>query len=80
MPEFRFAAEGAGLWIIRAVADAGLVKSNSEARRMIKQKAVRVDGESVTSEDMVLAPRAEPSQVQVGRRGWARIHAEPPAK
>ncbi|NNF05564.1 MAG: tyrosine--tRNA ligase, partial [Candidatus Eisenbacteria bacterium] len=45
MPEFELEADGAGLWIIRAVTGAGLVKSNGEARRMIKQRAVRVDGE-----------------------------------
>ena len=56
---------------------ASLVKSNSEARRMIKQRAVRVDGERVEDELLVLAARTEPYQVQVGKRAWARVFTRP---
>jgi tyrosyl-tRNA synthetase len=42
--------EGEGLWVVEALVDAGLMKSNGEARRMIKQKAVRVAGEIVEDE------------------------------
>jgi tyrosyl-tRNA synthetase len=78
MPEVHLSADGAGLWIVRACAEAGLVKTNSEARRMIKQRAVRVDGERIEDEDFVLAPREQPYRLQVGKRAWARVFADPP--
>ena len=63
-----------GLWIVRALAESGLVKSNSDARRMIKQNAVKVDGTRISDEEAKLPKRSEPFQVQVGKRSWARIH------
>jgi tyrosyl-tRNA synthetase len=47
-PESDFAGEG--LWVVEALVDTGLMKSNGEARRMIKQKAVRVAGEIIEDE------------------------------
>jgi len=77
MPEFALQAEDGGLGIVAALAAAGLVKSNGEARRMIRQRAVRVDGERVEDEALVLPPRPEPYQLQVGKRAWARVRVEP---
>ena len=48
----RLAGEGAAL--IEALAETGLCKSRGDARRMIKQKAVRVNGSVVTEELRVL--------------------------
>jgi tyrosyl-tRNA synthetase len=76
MPQVRLPAEGGGVAIVRALTEAGLVKSNSDGRRMIRQNAVRVDGDRVADENLKLAPRAEPYQVQVGKRAWARIVVE----
>lgn len=42
--------EGEGLWVVDALVGAGLMKSNGEARRMIKQNAVRLGGEVVKDE------------------------------
>jgi len=77
MPEHRLAAEDGTLWIVRLLAGAKLVKSNGEARRMIKQNAVRVDGEKVSDENLALPVRDEPYQIQVGRRVWARVQVTP---
>lgn len=77
MPEWSIAAAPPGLWIVRALAEAGLVSSNSEARRQIKQRSVRVDGDRVENEDAVLPVREAPYQVQVGKRHWARIRVTP---
>ena len=60
-------------WIVKVLAEANLVKSNGEARRMIKQNAVKVDGDRVEDENLALRARPEPYQVQVGRRAWARV-------
>ena len=42
--------EGDGLPLLDALVETGLMKSKGEARRMIRQKAVRVEGEIVTDE------------------------------
>jgi tyrosyl-tRNA synthetase len=62
---------GEGLWVAEALVDAGLCKSNGEARRMIKQKAVRVAGEVVTDEFFkITEDQAEDGRVvlQVGKK------------
>ncbi len=65
------AANGA-LPLANLLRDAGLTKSTSEALRMIRQGAVRVDGERV--EDAGLELRAGSSHVyQVGKRRFARV-------
>jgi tyrosyl-tRNA synthetase len=46
--------EGEGLSLLDALVDTGLMKSKGEARRMIRQKAVRVGGEIVTDETLML--------------------------
>jgi len=45
---------GAGLALLDALVDTGLMKSKGEARRMIRQKAVRVAGEVVADETLML--------------------------
>ncbi len=61
-----------GLGIAAALKAAGLVPSNSEAMRMIRQGAVRVDGERI--EDTALRLEAGSEQVcQVGKRRFARL-------
>jgi tyrosyl-tRNA synthetase len=77
MPEVRLGAENGELGLVPALCDAGLVKSRGDARRMIRQRAVRVDGERIEDENHVLAPREDAYQVQVGKRSWAKILVEP---
>jgi tyrosyl-tRNA synthetase len=72
MPELTLAAEGGTLGIAHLLKGAGLVSSTSEAFRMIKQGAVRIDGERV--EDRSLVVDAGSTNVyQVGRRRFARV-------
>lgn len=42
--------EGDGLSLLAALVDSGLMKSKGEARRMVRQKAVRVEGEVISDE------------------------------
>jgi tyrosyl-tRNA synthetase len=64
--------EGGALPIANLLKDAGLVKSTSEALRMIGQGAVRVDGERI--EDRALALQSGTTHVcQVGKRRFARV-------
>ena len=72
MPELTLEAEGGTLGIAHLLKGAGLVSSTSEAFRMIKQGAVRIDGERV--EDRSLTIDVGSTNVyQVGRRRFARV-------
>ncbi|MDX1345680.1 MAG: S4 domain-containing protein, partial [Sedimenticolaceae bacterium] len=55
--------------------DGGLVSSTSEAKRMIKQGAVRIDGNKVTDKSLVCLPGTT-HVYQVGKRRFARITIE----
>ena len=71
--EISVASKDGGLGIAHLLKEAGLVASTSEAFRMIKQGAVRIDGERV--EDKGLNMDAGSAHVyQVGKRKFARIH------
>ncbi|PKH05359.1 tyrosine--tRNA ligase [Moritella sp. Urea-trap-13] len=70
MPEFDFAVSDA-LAIANLLKEAGLVSGTSEAMRMIKQGAVKIDGEKV--EDTRFVPAAGTAVYQVGKRKFARI-------
>jgi len=62
------------LWLPKALAEAGLVKSASEGRRRVEQGGVEVDGERVVD------PKARLSEgrflVKAGKRAWARVTVE----
>ena len=65
--------EGSGDVSVPAVlADAGLVSSRSEGRRMIKQGAVKIDGERIDTE-FLDASRLVGTVLQVGKRRFVRI-------
>ena len=68
MPEVELEA---GLNMPALLKGAGLVPSASEANRMLKQGAVKVDGERVTDRDRILD--AGTYVVQVGKRRFARV-------
>ncbi|HVS01806.1 MAG TPA: tyrosine--tRNA ligase [Thermoanaerobaculia bacterium] len=66
----------AGLALYRVLTAAGLAASNNEARRLIAQRAVAVDGDTVSGDDAAVAPlpaRAEPYLLKVGKRRFARV-------
>ncbi len=60
------------IWICRLLTDAGLTASNGEARRLIKQGAVRLSGEKVTNADLEVPPQGEVI-LQAGKRRFARV-------
>jgi tyrosyl-tRNA synthetase len=63
---------GADVWLPKALADAGLVTSNGEGRRLVAQGAIRIEGEPITDETV---PRAALVDVivQVGKRRFIRF-------
>ncbi|MPS32284.1 MULTISPECIES: tyrosine--tRNA ligase [unclassified Salinivibrio] len=68
MPSFTFEQ---GMAIANLLKEAGLVNSTSDALRMVRQGAVKIDGEKV--EDTKLVPAAGESVYQVGKRKFARV-------
>ncbi len=60
------------VWLPAALAEAGVVASNSEARRLIAQGAVRIEGEKITDE-RVPADRLRGRIVKVGKRRFVRF-------
>jgi tyrosyl-tRNA synthetase len=59
---------------------AGLTASTSEAMRMIKQGAVRIDGERVEDPWRSLVSGGASMVLQVGKRRFARVRVEPELK
>jgi tyrosyl-tRNA synthetase len=72
IPEVALASQDGRLGLAHLLKGAGLVSSTSEAFRMIKQGAVRIDGERV--EDRGLHMAAGSTHIyQVGKRKFARV-------
>jgi tyrosyl-tRNA synthetase len=59
--------------------DAGIVKSSSEARRLLSQGAVKVDGETITNETVSRAT-LDGVTVQVGKRRFVKLVADGQSK
>jgi len=72
MPEVELRADGDGLPIANALKEAGLVSSTSEGLRMIRQGAVRLDGERIEDRNLRL-PAGTEAVLQVGKRRFARV-------
>ena len=68
MDEFTFPR---GIRIANLLKDSNLASSTSEAFRMIKQGAAKIDGEKITNKD--LEPQVGTAVYQVGKRKFARV-------
>jgi len=71
--EISLEGDADGLWIIKALTGSGLCRSSGEARRMVKQGAVSVDGERVGDIDARLAKKKGAYTVKVGKRKFMGI-------
>ncbi len=72
MDEVTLQSENGELGIAALLSAAGMVKSNGEGFRMIKQGAVKIDGEKVSDKALVLASGFN-GVVQVGKRRFAKV-------
>jgi tyrosyl-tRNA synthetase len=70
LPEVRVPAEEIGL--LTLMVQAALAKSNGEARRLVKQGAVRIDDERISDERAMVMPR-EGMVLRSGKRGFAKV-------
>jgi tyrosyl-tRNA synthetase len=75
MPEKTLPAGESGLGIAAALTACGLTASNSEAFRMIKQDAVRIDGEKVSDRNLNLEAGFV-GVLQVGKRKFTRLRVK----
>lgn len=71
--EYEVLVNNGGIDLIALLKQINLVPSNAEARRMIRQNAVRINGERVDDEGCRVTSEA-PIVVQVGKRRFARVH------
>ena len=75
IPELHLNKQDGEVWLPKLLVKAGLTESTSEARRMIKQQAVSLDGEKVQDMEYKVQPSAE-IMVKVGKRRFAKIRFE----
>jgi tyrosyl-tRNA synthetase len=59
--------------LLKLLSETGLAPSNAEARRLIEQGAVAIDGARAADPFHELPPRAEPYLFKVGKRRFARV-------
>jgi tyrosyl-tRNA synthetase len=61
-------------WIVNIIVQAGLARSNSEARRLIRSGAVRLDGQVIGDETLQIPEQELDGKIlQVGKRRYARL-------
>ena len=58
--------------LLSLMVEAGLAKSNGEARRLIKQGAVKINDEKITDERAQITPE-NGMIIRSGKRGFAKI-------
>ncbi len=72
IPEYPLPADaGSKIYIPKVLKEAGLVKSTSEARRLIKQGAISLDGSKFSQEE--IEKPAPGSILKVGKRRYLRL-------
>ncbi len=72
IPEVRVTTEGGTASIIRMLVEAGMVKSNSEARRLVEQGGVSIDGVRIDDPAATIILNV-PVVLKAGKRQFARI-------
>jgi len=72
MPEMEIVVENGEIAIANLLKEAGLVTSTSDALRMIKQGAAKIDGDKVTNNKLMISAGST-AVYQVGKRKFAKI-------
>jgi tyrosyl-tRNA synthetase len=74
IPELSVSPTGQKMLLSKVIVEGGLAASNSEAKRLIQQGGVKVNGESVSDIKAEIATTGnEPLLVQVGKRRFAKV-------
>jgi len=72
IPELNLQKADGEVWLPKLLVEAGLTKSTSEARRLIKQQAVTLDGEKVLDTEFSVQPDQD-VLIKVGKRRFAKV-------
>jgi tyrosyl-tRNA synthetase len=73
--EVRLPGSVAPLWVPKLLVSLGLAKSNGEARRLIEQGGVSIDGERLSDPAREIAAAAPATHlIKVGKRHFVRVH------
>lgn len=72
IPEIKLQLDKDEIWLPKLLADAGLVKGTGEARRMIAQKAVSVDGLRIEDQEYKVRATGE-VLLRVGKRRFCKV-------
>jgi tyrosyl-tRNA synthetase len=73
IPELTLTIEGDNLPIAQLLKEAGLVESTSEALRMIKQGAVKLNGDVKVEDSKLVFEKGSSTIFQVGKRKFAKV-------
>jgi len=73
IPELTLTLEGDNLPIAQLLKEAGLVESTSEALRMIKQGAVKLNGDNKVEDSKLVFEKGSSTIFQVGKRKFAKV-------
>jgi len=69
---------GEAVWIVKVMRDLDFAASNGEARRLMAQGAVSLDGERITGDDFEVPADGVERVLKVGKRRFARVTVAPP--
>ncbi|MFQ5479381.1 MAG: tyrosine--tRNA ligase [Candidatus Binatia bacterium] len=72
IPEYRYSNGSDKVWICRLLKEAGLTASSSEARRLVTQGAVKLDGARVNDAGLELVASGQ-ALLQVGKRRIIKV-------
>ncbi|MCY4218047.1 MAG: tyrosine--tRNA ligase [Gammaproteobacteria bacterium] len=75
IPHVQIPSDNQGVLMSVILREAGLVDSSSDGIRMIRQSAVKVDGERISDIKFIMRP-GTCSTIQVGKRRWARVEVQ----
>lgn len=70
--EFTLSGNQTACWVVKLLTTTGMASSRSEARRLIQQGGVEIDGEKVTSIDAEI-PLEKPFILKVGKRRFLKV-------
>jgi len=72
IPLFQVSAEDLPIWIVKLLTASGMASSNGEARRLIAQGGVTINGQRVANENLELDVNRELT-LKVGKRRFLRV-------
>jgi len=76
IPEATLEASDGALWLVKALTEASLTKSNGEGMRLIKQGAISVNGDKIHDKDFSLTA-GESYLIKCGKRRFLKLKVTP---